>query len=135
MEQLRISEQLEWDRGSTGTIPRVLYENSGSMMDKTEFGTGFVHGCVEYPQLERTPKQHQSCAPKGRISSFKKIIKLITWLFLAELNPFLKHLGTEEPKLANADLNSGETEGKELEEALGKVVQRLIKKAAEFCLW
>lgn len=71
MEQLRISEQLECDRDSTGTIPRVLYENSGSLMDETDLGTGFIQGCVAYPQLEGTPKEHQSCAPVGRISCFK----------------------------------------------------------------
>lgn len=34
MEQERMSEQLEHDRDSTGTIPRVLYENSGRLMDR-----------------------------------------------------------------------------------------------------
>lgn len=72
MEQSGISEQLEYDRDSTGTIPRVLYENSGRGMDKTELGFGFIHGCVEYPQLEGTLRDHQPCTPMERISCCKK---------------------------------------------------------------
>lgn len=60
-------------------------------MDKTEFGTGFIHGCMEYPQLEGTSKDHQSCVPVGRISCFKKKPeKLKLWLFSGRIKPFLE---------------------------------------------